>query len=650
MSSGLFAVGTRAMGVNAAKLESVSHNISNANTEGYSRQEVKLSTEQSQETMYGFVGRGVRIASVDRASDPYLTREANQSTSLAAADQARLEKLRLLEGLFPLGEAGIGYAAGEMLNAFVDIANQPQDLSARQVLLARAEDLASRTRSTASEIVNLQEGVVADLRGSVAQVNSITKQIANLNSQVRAVIGTGHEPNDLMDQRDLLVKKLNQFIQVSTVNAEDGTVAVFLGGGQRLVLGSDAESLMVGRDEFDSSLARLAISSPSGEITVSTDMIQGGSISGLMRVQNEDLVQARNQLGQMTSALAWRLNEQQSLGIDLSTPPDTGDPIFDFGEPQVLASVKNASSLTDLPLNLSIVDGRFLQASDYSLEPDTSTPGQYVVTRLSDGQVSLLSDGDTFDGLQLNITDPIPNGDKFILRPVGASALQMHRVLDRPTGIAAASPFTAVADASNTGTATIKSLSMASAPSDAMAPTATDALSIVFTSPNGDYELQSPAGTPLSTGSWQPGQAIAYNGFELLLNGVPNEGDTLTVARTAYPMGNNGNALSLLALRDEDLVGRQTLPPNGTSPGNTITSAYSQVIGNIGVLVQSAKTTADISTSLAQNANDLLTNKLGVNLDEEASRLIQYQQSYQASAKILQVAQTVFDIMLSIGN
>lgn len=649
-SSSLFALGSRSMGVNAAKLEAASHNISNANTEGYSRQEVKLATESSQSTPSGFIGRGVRVATIDRASDPYLTREANQSISLASADTARLEKLRLLEGILPLGEAGIGYAAGEMLNAFVDVANQPQDLSARQVLLARAEDLASRTRAAASELVNLQEGVVADLRGAVAQVNSLSQQIAGLNAQVRSVIGTGHAPNDLMDQRDLLVKKLNELVQVSTVNAEDGTTAVFLGGGQRLVLGGDAEKLVVGRDEFDSAMARLTISSPSGEVTINPDLVLGGTISGLLRVQSDDLVLARNLLGQMTSALGWRVNEQQALGIDLSTPARSGDPIFSFGEPQVLASSKNNSSLTDLPLNLTVVDGRYLKASDYSLTPDTTTSGQYILTRMSDGKVSTVVNGDTFDGLQLNITDLIPNGDKFILRPVGASAIQMQRVLDRATGIAAASPFTAVADAANTGTASIKALVMASEPSDSLAPTDTAPLSIVFTSDAGDYELQSPPGTPFSTGQWQPGQAIAYNGFEITLNGVPNQGDVISVEQTAYPMGNNGNALAMLALRDEDLVGRQSLSGSVYSPGNTITSAYSQVIGNVGVMVQSAKTTADISSSLAQSANDLLVNKLGVNLDEEAARLIQFQQSYQASAKILQVAQAVFDIMLSIGN
>lgn len=650
MGTNLFAVGTRAMSANATMLDSVSNNISNANTEGYSRQEVKLATESSMSTSSGFIGRGVRVATIDRATDPYLTREANQSTSLAAADAARLAKLRMIERALPLGTSGIGYAAGEMLNSLVDIANQPQDLSARLVMLSKAEELASRTRAASNELDRTQAGIVADLQGSISQVNALAKQLADTNAKIRTVNGSGHAPNDLLDQRDLLVKKLNTLVQVSTINASDGTASVFVGGGQKLVLGSDAETLTLTRDEFDSSKARLALSGPGYTIALNEDMLQGGSIGGLLQVQNKDLGDAKNLLGQMTAALAWGVNQQQSLGIDLSSPAQAGSPIFSVGTPQVLASVNNVSPPDNLPLNLSVVDARYLQASDYSLVVDADNPGQYIVTRLSDGQVNTLADGDTFDGLQLNITASIDNADKFLLRPVGAAASQMTRVLDKPSGIAAASPFTAVTQAANTGTASVQSLTITAKPDVALPPSNGDAISIVFTSATGDYELQAPPGSAIETGVWQAGQAIVYNGFELKLNGVPQLGDAITVEQTAYPASNNGNALSLLALRDADLVGRELLGAGITSAGSTITNAYSQVIGKIGVSVQSAQTTADISSSLAQNANDLLISKQGVNLDEEAARLIQYQQSYQASAKILQIAQRVFDTMLTIGN
>jgi flagellar hook-associated protein 1 len=522
MATNLFAVGTRAMGVNAAMLSSVSNNISNANTEGYSRQEVKLETESSTATGHGFMGRGVRIATIDRASDPYLTSQANQTASLASADVSRLAQLRLLENALPLGESGIGYAAGEMLNAFVDIANQPQDLSARLVMLSKAEELSSRMQAASSQLVTAQAGIVTDLQGAVVQVNALAEQLATTNTRILASNSSGHTPNDLMDQRDLLVKKLNELIQISTINAPDGTASVFV-GGQNLVQSNFAETLTVSRNEFDQSMAGLSISDQGNTIDLEEEsLMQGGRIGGLLQVQNNDLVDIRNQIGQMAAAIAWSVNQQQALGIDLSSPAQAGSPIFKVGEPQVLASVNNVSPPDTLPLNLSVVDARYLQASDYSLVADADNPGQYIVTRLSDGHVNTLVDGDTFDGLQLNITDTINNADKFLLRPVGVAALQMTRVLDKPSGIAAASPFTAVTQAANTGTASVESLTIKAQPDSALPPSNGDAISIVFTSASGDYELQSPPGSAIQTGTWSAGQAIAYNGFELKLNGVPS--------------------------------------------------------------------------------------------------------------------------------
>jgi flagellar hook-associated protein 1 FlgK len=108
-----------------------------------------------------------------------------------------------------------------------------------------------------------------------------------------------------------------------------------------------------------------------------------------------------------------------------------------------------------------------------------------------------------------------------------------------------------------------------------------------------------------------------------------------TVAQTQYPAASNGNALALAALRDERFVG-----------GETITDAYASVMAGVGVGVQSARTAADVSGSVAAQARERVSSQTGVNLDEEAARLIQFQQSYQAAAKVLQVAQSVFDTLL----
>lgn len=653
MGSSILALSTRAMLANTAMLQTVSHNISNANTEGYSRQQVELATEGGQFSGAGFFGRGVRIQSVTRSSDQFLTREANVNLAAASADQARLDKLKQMEKVFQTGEAGIGYAASQMLNAFVDVANQPQDLSARQVALARAQDLVSRAQSAANQLDSLQSGVFADMKTTVAQINDYAKQIADINQKIAVVQGNGHSPNDLLDTRDQLVKELNTKVQVSTISADDGTISVFMGGGQRLVLGNIAETLNVEVDNYDATMGRLSITTPSGNARLDEGAVTGGSLKGLMQTQDEDIPAARNQLGQLVASLAWRVNQQQSLGLDLSGTNATPAAVFGVGNPAVLPSRFNSSSLSNPPVSLTVVNGRELQASDYLMEEDPAAPGTLKVTRLSDNAVfSNVTDGTQIDGLQVNISAAIPSGDKFVLRPVGNAASSMKRLLDKPTGLAAASPVTGTMPTTNKGTATVASLSVSD-------PRTVDYgnVEIAFTNDSGAYTLTDITNGVSVSGTWTSGNPISYNGWNLNLNGVPKKDDKLMVNPTTNTNSNNGNALAMLAIRDENIVGQQRIvnPSDPTQvtviPGASITTAYSQLIGNIGVTVQSATTSSDISTKLSDDSQTLLQNKTGVNLDEEAAKMIQYQQNYQAAAKVLQVAQSVFSTLLGVlGN
>jgi len=646
---------------NTAMLQTVSYNISNANTEGYSRQSVELATEGGQFSGAGFFGRGVRIQTVSRSSDQFLTREANVNLSASSADQTRLDKLKQMEKVFQTGEAGIGYAASQMLNAFVDVANQPQDLSARQVALARAQDFVSRASSASTQLDSLQSGVLADMKTTVAQINDYAKQIASINQKIAVVQGNGHSPNDLLDTRDQLVKELNTKVQVSTIEAGDGTISVFMGGGQRLVLGNQAETLNVEVDKFDATMGRLSITTPNGNAQLDQATITGGSLKGLLQTQDEDIPAARNQLGQLVSALAWRVNNQQGLGLDLSGNP--GASVFGIAAPAVLPSRTNSSSLSNPPVSLTVTDGRELQASEYLLEEDPNAPGTLRLLRDNQQIATNVVDGTQIDGLRININGAVPSGDQFLLRPVANAATTITRLLDKPTGLAAASPVTATVSASNKGTATLASLSVSSpntVPHGNVEIVFTEDLNTTDNSV--PYTLTDLTNGTSVTGTWTPGNAISYNGWNLNLNGVPKGGtqgangvgDKIEVNLTTNTKSNNGNALTMLSIRDEDVVGRQrdyNNPLNTPIPGASITTAYSQLIGNIGVTVQSATTSADISGKLSDDSETLLKNKTGVNLDEEAAKMIQYQQNYQAAAKVLQVAQSVFSTLLGVlGN
>ncbi len=641
-------IGKSAMFANYAALQTVGNNIANANTAGYSRQSIQLADAQGQFTGSGYFGKGVTVTTVSRAYDKYLTNQAVGSSAVAAADAARVEKLAQLENVFPIGSSGVGYAAGEFLNSFVDLSSNPADSSARQVVLSQAQELAARFRAAGDRLSALQTGVTQDIETAVTNVNSQARQVAKLNGQIAALNGSGQPANELLDQRDLLISQIARTVDVTTIGADDGTLGVFIGGGQNLVLGANSNTLQAVRDGYDPAKAQLTVREGATNRPIPPDSLAGGSLAGLLKFQNEDLGAANNLLGQMAAAVSGAVNKQQSLGLDLGQPSAPGAPIFAVGAPRVLAAAGNSGTAA---FSLTVDDATKLQPSDYELSFDGIA---YTLTRLSDKSAvpgspftpALLAAGVQVDGATLQLTGGTAgNTDRFLLQPVAAAAQRMQSVLGSTKGLAAAAPFTGSVDIDNTGTATIASLAAVSASYNG-----TLSAAITFTSAAGAYSWSLSDGTitTTGTGTWTAGTPIALNGFELHLAGVPKSGDTIDVVPTVSAAANNGNALAFARLGSAGIVA----PPGGAGSGaapQTITDAYASTLADIGVRVQGGKTAAGISGAVAGQAETARANQAGVNLDEEAAKLIQFQQSYQAAAKILQVAQSIFDTMLQVA-
>jgi flagellar hook-associated protein 1 FlgK len=657
--SGLLTLGARAMFANQAALQTVGQNIANANTVGYSRQSVVLQASVGQYSGAGFFGRGVDVQTVVRSHNEFLTKEAANTKSLATADATRAEQLARLEKLFPTGTEGLGYAASQFLNAMMDVASRPSDPSARQVVLGRASELAQRFANAGQQISDLQSGVVSDLKANAGVVNQLAKRIAGINDDIAKANGGGHAPNDLLDARDRLVSQLSEYISVSTVDAGDGTIGVFIGSGQRLVLGNQAMSLQVTPDPYDSLRASLSLNEGGHTRVLDDSLLTGGSMAALLNFQNQDLQDAKNLLGQLAASLGTRVNEQNALGLDLSNPPGQGAQIFNVAAPRTLpasTNQRNPDGTYVSGVQASIVNAGQLQASAYKLS--AAADGSYELTRLSDGVKRSVADGDTIDGFQISFAPAAPApGESFIIEPVGSAAADMRRVLDSPNGIAAASPLTASVSVDNTGTLTIDSVYAVNSRIDpAHAPMTIEFGDVDPATPgNVPYTLTLADGSQLS-GVWSAGQPIGNDpangidlGFELRTNGVPRSGDTLQIDPTTYTATNNGNGKAFLNIQTDAFVGRQLLPDGTLTAGMTISDAYAAAMSDIGTRVQSATYLSNVSTTVAANAENSRSSVAGVNLDEEAARLMQYQQSYQAAAKIMQTAQTMFDELMRIA-
>jgi flagellar hook-associated protein 1 FlgK len=649
-SASLFSIGVSALTANYAALQTTSNNISNANVAGYSRESVQVATAPSQFTGAGYVGSGVDVTTISRAYNSYLTSNAATAQSLSSMDSTSLTQLQSLQNSFQIGSGSLGDSVNQLFSSISAMVSNPGDLPTRQVVLGQASALASNFNAAGSALQGIQSDINQQMTSTVSEVNGLAQNIASLNTQIAQATALGQPPNQLLDQRDQQISQLSSDIQVSRVNNADGTVSLFIGGGQTLVLGSNATALSVVQDPSNPSRSALAVGTGSSARALNSASLGGGSIAGLLNFQNNNLAQGIDQVGQLAASVAGALNQAQAQGLTLQSPlgQTVGSPMFSIGAPQAISNANNAKDpVTGSPLgsvSLTVTDPSALQASDYTLTQNASS-GNWQLTRLSDNTVTTVTNGSVVDGMQISINNAQP-GDSFLLQPVAQAATGLTALLKNPAALAAASPLVASTASTNKGTASITSLQVASA----TLPTPGATSTITFTDGSGDYtwQLQDANGNSLGSGSgtWQAGQSIPtppqdINGFTLQLSGAPATGDVITVAPTpaSAVATNNGNATNMLALQNTNLVA-----------GQTPTNAWAQAVSVVGVQVQNAQAASNLSTAAATQAATAQSSVSGVNMDEEASNLIQYQQSYQAAAKILQVAQAVFATLLQTAG
>lgn len=637
--SNIMNIGVRALMANQAALQTVGNNIANVNTPGYSRQSVILQNVPGQFSGSGYYGKGVDVLTVQRSYSDFLTKQATISKSVAAADSTRYDSLRQLENIFQGGSDGLGASVSNMLNAFSDIVSAPTDMTARSMVLTRAEEAANRFQAAANQLNDLKVGVTAQLQTDVDTINSLANQIAKTNDEIARATGSGQSPNDLLDQRDQLITQLNKYVQTSSVKADDGSVSLFLASSQPLVLGTAVSPLKIISDDFkDPGKSKLGITVGGVTNVIDETMLGGGEVAGLLRFKNEDLLDAGNLLGRMALAIGTKMNEQQALGLDLNGIQGTA--MFK------LSSIPNgfpAQTNPSLPGGPTLTVGvqtnpsgtTSFVASDYELTFTSATAG--TATRLSDGVVTAFDFGITnpvkIDGLDIT-KDAVAAaaGDRFLIKPFSAAASSITTAFSSPKGLAVASPVAASANVLNAGNLTVAGLAARSMPAPAT-------VTLTFTGP-GTYTRSDTGATPYP---YTPGQPIEYStapplmGWSLTLKGLPSAGDTIQVTPTppAYVKLNAGNAQAMLDLRDLAMF-----------DGGPLNDGYASLMSEVGIKVISAKSAAAVSTNIATNIEKDRAGISGVNLDEEAAKLLQYQQAYQASGKMLQIAQNLFDTLI----
>jgi flagellar hook-associated protein 1 FlgK len=625
--SGLFGVGTSAMMAAYAQMRTASHNISNVNTPGYSRQEAVLATLPGTYTGAGFIGRGASVETVARRYDQYVAGEVASATAAAGADSVRQTQLERLDRIFTDTDNGIGAGIDDLRTALADAVNRPGDSASRTVVLSRARTLAERFESAYSQMEELRGQADLRVRQGVGKVNDALRQLADLNNQIARNSSSGQPPNDMLDARDRLIETVNKQMKASAFINGDGTVNLYAASGQSLVVGGAAASFTAQADSLDPRKLIVTLDTASAAIPVDGDTMGGGEIAGALRFRDDDLAAISGRLGQLAAAVAWAYNTQQALGRDANG--NVGSPMFALASPAVSPAAGNGGSAV---LSASVTDGSVLAASDYELRYDGSN---WTSTRLADGSSQTLAGMPaTLDGLSISMASGTAvAGDRFLLRTGSEFASDVSMVLGGPAALATGMAVTPLRGQANTGDTRVTAFGI-----DANDPNLTAPVSIQFTSATTFNVTGTGTGNPVGV-SYTPGMTLQYNGWRMTLLGTPASGDSFSVTATANPAIDNRNAREMVALGDRLLV-------DGQRPGD----AFAELIADLGSRSQSNKAAETLSIRSLADAESARAEVSGVNLDEEAARLLQFQQAYQAAAKIISAAQNVFDTLLQAAR
>lgn len=637
MGISVFGSGLSALNAAQIGLSTTEHNIANANTPGFNRQEVVLATRIPQSTGAGFIGQGVDVSSVKRIYNEFLSTQVLQGQAQASKLETHYLQIGQIDNMLADSDAGLSPALQEFFSAVNNVSSSPESQAARQALLGGAQFLVSRFQSLNQRLSDINSSINGQITNSVTTINSYAQQIASLNKNIvlAQAAFNGQPPNDLLDQRDQLVSQLNQEVKTSVVKQSDGTFNVFIGAGQSLVVGEQPIILKAVQSLSDPSKLEVAYGSGASVIRVQQSSFQGGNLEGLLAFRSESLDVAQNTLGRVALVLADTFNQQHKLGQDLNGA--LGGNFFTQAVPLVNSNTANTGTAT---ISASVDSSSALTGSDYSLRFDGGTA--YTLTRLSDNTVTTLTTlPQTVDGLTIDTTAGALAGDSYVIRPTVNGARDFAVAISDTSKIAVAAPIRTNTSLENTGSGRISEGTVnAVFPVDANLQ---QPVSIIFDSPPTTYTVSGTGvpGSPVAGVAYAEGAAITYNGWTLQITGAPAAGDTFTVASNTNATADNRNALLLANLQIKNTMSGGTASYQGS---------YAQLVSQVGNKTRELELTSLAQTSMVNQIVQSQQSVSGVNLDEEAANLLRYQRAYQAAGRVIQVANTLFDTLLSLGR
>ena len=667
----LINIGMSGLNASQGALATVGNNIANANTSGYSRQQIVQSSAGSQQVGGVFIGTGTTLADVRRVYNSYLDAQLQTTTSLNGDAQAYLDQIGSVDKLLSDKSTGISAVLSSFFSSLQTAAGAPGDVSPRQLLLTNAQALSNRFNSISSQLNQQNEGINTQLDSLTSMVNQHTATIASLNKQIAQATTAGNTPNNLLDARNEAVRTLNELVGV-TVQEHDNVYDVTLGTGQALVQGNTSNTLSAVPGKVDKSQFSIQINYAQSSSDV-TSVITGGKIGGLLRYRDDVLAPAINDLGRTAIVVADAINKQLGQGLDANG--EFGSSMFNsINSAQAISQrslAATGNSAGSGNLNVSITDSGALTAYDYQVTFTSST--EYMIKR-SDGETAKgpFKLGDQPQGFGFTLALPengkVQAGDTFKVSPTRSGASNMGVQMTDANKLAFAGPLVMDKSSSNTGTGTAssptlllpldiyhsKGLGQLQSQIEGAMPVRITFDEAVNGSQN--YRVLNEKGEKIGEGSFVPGQdkelkisvsvtqpdgSTTDIDFNTTVSGSPAKGDSFDIKFNKDGKADNTNANHLLELQTKKTVG---VSDGG---GASFAGSYTQLVSKVGAKASQAALDGTATTAALAYAKESRSSVSQVNLDEEASNLVKFQQYYTASSQIIKAAQETFSTLIN---
>jgi flagellar hook-associated protein 1 FlgK len=619
-----------------AQLGVTSSNIANANTEGYHRQVAQQSSSDSQMLGGNYYGTGTYVSDVKRIYNDYAARELRIGETGKSEAQASYDKISELDQLY----SKIGKMVPQNLNglfAGMDaVANIPSDVGIRGTALSSAEQLAKSVNQMQSHLDGQIKQTNSQISAMTERVSEISKEIASINLEL---MKSGDKDSTLLDKQDSLINELSQYAQVNVIPLSTGAKSIMLGGSVMLVSGEVAMKMGTTTGDPYPSEPRLTTTIGNSKLNIDPSSI-GGKLASLYDFVQNSLVPASQELGQLALGVADTFNQAQRDGFDLngqvgaSIFKDINDPSMSSGR---VGEFATNTGTANLRVNIESV-GK-LTGSTYELKH--TAPATYELTDAKTGTVQALSLNavagrlEGGDGFHIYLdSGAFADGDKFEIRPNAGAAAGLEVIMKDAKGIAAASSKI-TANATNSGNTAVKMTAITDR-NAANFPVTGSEITFAINTGASTFEAFDSAGTSLGVTAYTAPNISAY-GFSFEVTSTAAATDSFSFD-LSFAVGDNTNAVAMGKLTETKLMN------GGTS---TLNDVFEQTKLSVGGKTKAAAVALSSADAVYQQAYNRVQSESGVNLDEEAANLLRFQQSYQASARIMTTAQQIFDTLFN---